>query len=193
TWPVPAGILSKDVLAAVKRDPGYLEKKRLDVIDRGGKKVDASGIDWAAQTAGSFPYMLRQEPGPENALGRVKILFPNPYFVYLHDTPSRELFEKEERAFSSGCMRVERPLELAGLILNDPENWSASAIDQAVQAGATRTVRLARKLPVLIMYWTIDPGPERGIVFKRDPYGRDPRLAQALDAPPGKLVARRRT
>ena len=182
TWTVPPGIIEKDILPAVKRDPGYLEKKKLDVIDRSGKKVDPSSINWSKQTAGNFPYMLRQEPGPDNALGRVKINFPNPYLVYLHDTPSKALFEKEERAFSSGCIRVERPLELAALLLNDPQNWNAGSIGKVIEAGETRTVPLPKPVPVLLMYWTIDPGTEGRVVFKRDPYGRDPRLARALDA-----------
>jgi murein L,D-transpeptidase YcbB/YkuD len=183
TWTVPPGIIAKDVLPAVRKDPGYLAKKKLDVLDRSGRKIDPSTIDWTKQSAASFPYMLRQEPGPDNALGRVKIMFPNPYFVYLHDTPSKSLFEKEERAFSSGCIRVERPLELAELLLNDARTWNAGAIGKVIDAGETRTVRLPKPVPVLLMYWTIDPTPEGRVVFKRDPYSRDPRLAAALDAP----------
>jgi L,D-transpeptidase YcbB len=182
TWTVPPGILANDMLPAIKKDPGYLQRKGLDVVDRDGKTVDPSSIDWAKQSASSFPYMIRQGPGPDNALGRVKILFPNPHLVYLHDTPSKALFEKDARAFSSGCMRVQHPLELAGLLLNDPQTWSAAAIDAVVAAGETKTVRLERSVPVLIVYWTIDPRVEGRTVFKRDPYGRDPVLARALDA-----------
>jgi len=178
TWTVPPGIFAKDILPEVRRDPAYLSRKGLDVIDRGGKKVDPASIDWAKP----FPYMLRQEPGPDNALGRVKIMFPNPYAVYLHDTPSKSLFEQTERAFSSGCIRVENPLELARLLLSEPEAWSARAIEEAVQAGKIRTVRLREKVPVLLIYWTIDPNVEGHTVFKRDPYGRDANLARALDA-----------
>ena len=182
TWTVPPGIIAKDILPGARRDSGYFERKGLDVLDRSGRKVDPATIDWKAQKASSFPYTVRQAAGPDNALGRVKILFPNPYFVYLHDTPHRELFEKDERAFSSGCMRVERPLELAGLVLNDPQSWNARSIGEVLEAGQTRTVGLKQKVPVLIMYWTIDPASEGRTVFKRDPYGRDPRLARALDA-----------
>ena len=182
TWTVPPGILAKDTLPAVKKDPGYLKKKGLDVVDRDGKTVDPSSIDWAKQTASSFPYMFRQGAGPDNALGRVKINFPNPHLVYLHDTPSKALFEKDMRTFSSGCMRVQRPLELAGLLLNDPKTWSAAAMDAVVAAGETKAVKLERQVPVLIVYWTIDPRVEGRTVFKRDPYSRDPKLAAALDA-----------
>ena len=184
TWTVPPGILRHDVLPAVRRDPGYLAKKNLDVLDRSGKPVDPATIDWARASGGNFPYIVRQEPGPDNALGRVKFLFPNPYSVYLHDTPSKSLFEKEERAFSSGCIRVERPLELAALLLDDAEKWNPDAIAKVVAQGETKTVRLRKSVPVLLMYWTIVPGDEGRTVFKRDPYGRDPRLARALDEPP---------
>ncbi|HEY2797804.1 MAG TPA: L,D-transpeptidase family protein, partial [Thermoanaerobaculia bacterium] len=180
TWTVPPGILAKDVIPAARKDPGYLGRKGLDLIDKNGQKVDPARVDWASK---SFPYTVRQEPGPDNSLGRVKIMFPNSYHVYLHDTPSKALFEKESRAFSSGCMRVERPLELVELLLGDPKAWNASAIEAAVATGKTQTVRLKQPVPVLIMYWTIDPTVENRTVFKRDPYGRDPRLAQALDEP----------
>jgi murein L,D-transpeptidase YcbB/YkuD len=184
TWTVPPTILSKDVLPAVRKDPGYLAAKKLDVLDRNGKPVDPSTIDWAQATAKNFPYMLRQGPGPENALGRVKIMFPNPFFVYLHDTPSKSLFEKDERAFSSGCIRVDRPFELVERLLDDPKTWNAETMAKEVAAGTTRTVRLPKPVPVLLMYWTIVPSDDGHTVFKRDPYGRDRRLAQALDGPP---------
>ena len=127
--------------------------------------------------------MLRQEPGPDNALGRVKFMFPNPYSVYLHDTPSKALFEKSERAFSSGCIRVENPLELAELLLDDPARWSRAEIDRVVEEGKTRTVTLARPVPVLLSYWTawVDRG---GVLqFRRDVYGRDAKVRAALDQP----------
>ena len=98
--------------------------------------------------------MLRQQPGPENALGRVKFMFPNPYAVYLHDTPSKALFEKSERAFSSGCIRIENPFELAELVLDDPAKWSRAEIERVVEAGKMRSVTLAKPIPVLLSYWT---------------------------------------
>jgi murein L,D-transpeptidase YcbB/YkuD len=180
TWTVPPGILGKDVLPAMRKDPGYLAAKKLEVLDRNGKPVDPSSIDWSKASVRNFPYMLRQGPGPENALGRVKIMFPNPYFVYLHDTPSKSLFEKDERAFSSGCIRVENPLELAALLLDDPKTWNAESIARVIEAGATRTVRLARPANVFLMYWTIVPSDDGHTAFKRDPYRRDPPLEAAL-------------
>jgi murein L,D-transpeptidase YcbB/YkuD len=170
-------------LPAVRRDPSYLEKRGLRVIDRNGRPVNQANIDFARYTAATFPFMIRQDPGPANALGRVKIMFPNPYLVYLHDTPSQGLFERERRAFSSGCIRTERPLELAELLLANPDRWGRAAIDAAVASGTTRTIRLPKAVPVLMLYWTVDRDDERAIVFKPDPYDRDPKLLKALDRP----------
>jgi murein L,D-transpeptidase YcbB/YkuD len=181
TWTVPPGILGKDILPAARRDPSYLEKRGLQVIDRNGRPVNTASVDFTQYTAATFPFMIRQEPGPTNALGRVKIMFPNPYLVYLHDTPSQTLFASEQRAFSSGCIRTERPLELVELLLASPDRWNRAAIDAAVAAGTTRTIRLPKSVPVLMLYWTVDRDDQGAIVFKPDPYGRDPKLLKALD------------
>src|SRR3974390_3001533 len=123
-----------------------------------------------------MPYMFRQDPGENNALGLVKINFDNPYLVYLHDTPTRSQFEQTDRSFSSGCIRVQNPLELAQILLADPVKWDAAAIQAAVKSGETRSVNLTRKVPVLIVYWTVDEDPDGHTVFKRDVYQRDPKL-----------------
>jgi murein L,D-transpeptidase YcbB/YkuD len=181
TWTVPPGILEKDILPGVKRDRSYLAKKGLKVVDRNGRELDPASVEWSRYTARNFPYYLRQDAGEDNALGRVKIMFPNPHVVYLHDTPSRALFEQDDRAFSSGCIRVERPLELAELLLADPTTWNRKALDEAVAAGTTRTVNLPKDVPVLLAYWTVDQDDTGNTVFKRDIYGRDPPLLRALD------------
>ena len=125
----------------MKRDPGYLaRKRRLHVVDVQGRAGPGDSIDWANVTPRTSPIMLRAGPGPDNALGRVKFMFPNAYSVYLHDTPSQALFEKSERAFSSGCIRVENPLELAALLLEGQEDWDAAAI-AARRRGAARRAR----------------------------------------------------
>ena len=183
TWTVPPGILARDVLPQMQRGENALARKKLKVYDRDGDPVDPSLVRWSDYTAQNFPYILRQDAGEDNALGRVKINFPNPFLVYLHDTPSRSLFDRPDRPFSSGCIRVERPLELAELLLADPAEWNAAAIRAAVDAGTTRTVVLARKVPVLLIYWTADEDPDGHLVFKRDVYKRDARLLRALDGP----------
>jgi murein L,D-transpeptidase YcbB/YkuD len=110
-------------------------------------------------------------------------MFPNPYLVYLHDTPSQALFEEADRAFSSGCVRVERALELAALVLDDPGKWNAGTIDAAVARGQLQNVTLKRKVPVLLTYWTAWVDPEGRTNFRRDLYGQDAKWAAALDAP----------
>jgi murein L,D-transpeptidase YcbB/YkuD len=180
TWTVPPGILDKDILPAVRKDPAYLARRGLEVFDRNGRRIDPASINWARYTGNSFPYFLRQAAGPTNALGRVKIMFPNPYLVYLHDTPSRSLFEKDTRAFSSGCIRVEKPFELVERLLADPA-WDAPALQKAVDSGETRTVRLDRPVRLLLIYWTVDEDDDGRVMFRQDVYDRDPPLARALN------------
>jgi murein L,D-transpeptidase YcbB/YkuD len=180
TWTVPPSILAQDILPAVKRDRSYLQRRNLQVIDRSGRVVDPHGLNWATYHAKNFPYQLRQEPGPTNALGRIKFMFPNPHLVYLHDTPSRELFERPERAFSSGCIRVEKPFELAELLLNDPVNWSRDDLLQAVASNVTQTVFLPTPIPVLLLYWTVDVSQQGIVTFKPDVYERDKAVLAGL-------------
>ena len=182
-WTVPPTILRNDSLPALRRDRSYLDKQRMDVVDRNGRIVDPSTIDWPHVTPKNFPYMLRQRPGPTNSLGRIKFMFPNEHFVFLHDTPSRDLFNRDERAFSSGCIRVEHPFELANLLLQDDPKWTPEALQQAVDSERTQTVSLKRPLPVLILYLTavaFDGG--RDYTFLRDLYDRDAAVLRALNA-----------
>ena len=181
TWTIPPGILAKDTLPAVKRDPGYLARHRIRVIDRNGREVSPGSVDWS-RYSNSIPYQLRQDPGPDNSLGLVKIMFPNPYLVYLHDSPAKSLYDRDERAFSSGCIRVAKPFELTELVLNDPAQWNAESMQAVIATGKTRTVNLAKPVPVLILYWTAQPTPDGQIVFRNDVYGRDAPTLAALDS-----------
>ncbi len=181
TWTVPPGIEARDILPAVKRNRGYLAAKNLRVIDPQGHTVDPARIDWSRYSGRNFPYTFRQDPGPDNALGQIKFMFPNPHFVYLHDTPSKDLFERDVRAFSSGCIRVERPLELAELLLNDPDQWSLEKIRSAVDTQKTQTVTLPAPVPVLLYYWTAQGQVDGSVHFKNDVYRRDPAVLKALD------------
>jgi murein L,D-transpeptidase YcbB/YkuD len=181
TWTVPPGIIENDILPAARRDPESIARKGLKVLDGTGREVPPASVDWSKYRSGYIPYTLRQDPGPSNALGRVKLMFPNPYAVYLHDTPSQALFERTERTFSSGCVRVERALELAQRVLNDPERWSKEAIDSVIASGQIRNVTLKRKVPVLLAYWTAWVDPQGRTNFRRDVYGQDAKWAKALD------------
>lgn len=181
TWTVPPGIIEKDILPAARRDPASITRKGLKVITSSGTVLNPASIDWSRYKSGHIPYTLRQEPGPDNALGRVKFMFPNPYSVYLHDTPSRALFDNESRTTSSGCVRVERPLELARLLLDDAAKWDDAGIQRAIAAGKTQNVTLAKRVPVLLAYWTAWVDDGETVNFRRDVYGRDAKWAEALD------------
>jgi murein L,D-transpeptidase YcbB/YkuD len=183
TWTVPPGIIAADILPAARKDPHAISRKGLRVLDREGHELDPASIDWSQFHSGYIPYTLRQDPGPSNALGRVKFMFPNPYQVYLHDTPSQSLFERADRTFSSGCVRVEHALELAQRLLDDPDHWSQDSIAQVVASGKLQNVTLENRMPVLLAYWTAWVDPQGIVNFRRDVYGQDARWAAALDEP----------
>ena len=183
TWTVPPGILRRDILPKMKADPGYLDKKGYLLLDRDGHAVDQSTVDRSTLSHRNFPYIVRQPAGPDNALGQVKFIFPNSHFVFLHDTNHRELFVHRERAFSSGCIRVENPLELAELVLNDAGRWGPTAIDAALATKKTQTVHLPEPLPVLLLYWTTAVAADGTVSFLKDVYGRDARIVAGLAAP----------
>jgi murein L,D-transpeptidase YcbB/YkuD len=180
TWTVPPSIVG-EVLAEM-RDPDQFARQGYRLLDSGGNEVDVAAVDLLGARASAFPWTLRQDPGPLNPLGRIKFVFPNPHNVYLHDTPRRDLFAREQRLFSHGCIRVENPLELAALILNEPERWSRAALDSTLAGESeTRVIRLAEPLPVLILYWTAAVDADGELHFYRDVYRRDAALLAALD------------
>ncbi len=183
TWTVPYSISTKELLPKIQRDPSYLASRNFDVLTRDGRVIDASKVNWKSLSRRSFPYTLRQGPGPGNALGRVKFMFPNEHAVYLHDTPARSLFDKAERSFSHGCVRVSDPLEFARLVLDDPERWSRAQIDAQIESGELLNVTLEEPLPVFILYWTAHADPDGTVRFARDIYERDAKLLEALDGP----------
>jgi L,D-transpeptidase YcbB len=180
TWTVPPSILAKDILPEARKSAKAISRRGLKVYDQAGRELDPAKIRWKKFRGGSVPYVLRQDAGPHNALGRVKLMFPNSYSVYLHDTPAQDLFEAGDRSLSSGCVRVERALELARLVLNDPAKWSASQIEQAVSSGRTLNVGLPQKLPVLLTYWTAWVDREHRLNFRTDVYRRDPLWSKQL-------------
>jgi murein L,D-transpeptidase YcbB/YkuD len=181
TWTVPPGILSKDILPAVRKDPGYLATKEIDLLDANGKVVDPQTVDWSRYTGRNVPYRFVQRPGPSNALGRVKFIFPNEHFVFLHDTPSKGLFDRTERTFSSGCIRVERPFELAQILLDDPETWNETTFRALLDSEKPRTVFLREPLTVMLLYATVMVDAEGTVSFFKDVYQRDARILEALD------------
>ncbi len=174
TWTVPYSISSTETLSKLKRDPDYLRKHNMVLLDRHGNPVDATAIDWSNYSENHFPFTVRQEPGPKNSLGRVKFLFPNQYAIYLHDTPSKYLFAKEERAFSHGCIRVQNPLDLALFLLSkEDSSWSNEKIDAIIKDGKTTTITLKNKIPIYLLYQTVEINENNEPVFYPDIYSRD--------------------
>ncbi|MDH3491035.1 MAG: L,D-transpeptidase family protein [Gammaproteobacteria bacterium] len=187
SWEVPFSIAVKDKLPLIKGDPGYLARQGYTLLEGWGaseKIIDPLTVDWATITAKNFPFRLRQSPGPHNALGRVKFMFPNEFAVYLHDTPSRELFVRERRPFSSGCIRLQHPIELAELLLAGNSSWNRAAIDRAISTGRETTVRLPHGVPVHLLYWTAWVDADDALQFRDDIYFRDTNVLRLLHAMP---------
>ncbi|WP_223452232.1 MULTISPECIES: murein L,D-transpeptidase [unclassified Pseudomonas] len=177
TWTVPPTILVKDMLPKIQKNPGYLAANRIKPIDREGNLLDPSTVDWSNPRG----VTLRQDAGPDNSLGQVVIRFPNEYAIYLHDTPHRELFAQSRRATSSGCIRVENPLQLVELLFNDPVHWNSAGIQAQLANGKTENIRLPVKVPVLLAYWTVDLSNDGRVMFKPDVYGYDSAVLRGLN------------
>ena len=183
SWTVPPTILREDILPKLRQNPDYLKTKKLKLIDFDGRPIDASALDWRKIKGAGFPYFLRQEAGPDNPLGRVAFMFPNVHSVYLHDTPTRGLFSLAERAFSSGCIRIENPLALAQAVLKDDTHWNQQALQNAIAGGVNQHINLPRKISIMLLYLTAFPGEDGEVQFRRDVYARDAAVLSALDAP----------
>ena len=182
TWTLPPTILKQDTLPKIRKDPDYLRNKNMEVLTFSGEPVDPASIDWSQYPEKPFPYLIRQRPGPKNALGRIKFMFPNKHAVYLHDTPSRDLFDRDTRAFSSGCIRVQHPFEFAELLLDDPA-WTKERLLEVVESRKITKISLKKPITVLLLYWTIDASADGDVVFKPDIYDRDPAIIKALNSP----------
>jgi murein L,D-transpeptidase YcbB/YkuD len=190
TWTPPSSILMGELVPRFRRDPDAVSREGFDVLDRSGRTVDPAAVDWRARP---FPYTLRQRPGANNALGRLRFDLPNPYAVFLHDTPSRGLFTRADRALSHGCIRVAEPLALAATVLADPA-WDQVAIEAAIDADASQTIRLANPLPIYVLYITATADRTGVVRYADDIYRRDGAIVRALDRPYGAVqTAVRRT
>jgi murein L,D-transpeptidase YcbB/YkuD len=175
-WRVPPSIARQEILPRLRREPGYLATQNIKLLRGQGaevREVNPHSVNWSAVTAQNFNYFLRQEPGPDNALGRLKFLFPNAFGVYMHDTPQRTLFARSVRAFSHGCIRLEQPMALAEYVLRGQPSWSREKILATIARGGERYVRLPEALPVHLVYWTAWVS-DRGLLhFRPDIYGYD--------------------
>lgn len=188
-WGVPDTIAKKDILPKQKKDPNFLMNQKIRVFEGWGantREIDPSIIDWNNVTAANLTYRFKQDPGPQNALGRIKFMFPNQFDVYLHDTPSKELFAKARRDFSSGCIRIEKPVELAEYLLRKHPDWPSEKIRSTLSGSdfTTQTVKLPEPVNIHILYWTVWVGKDDRIHFGPDIYDRDTALDAAMQEPP---------
>ena len=183
-WNVPFSIATKDKLPLLQADALAEAQKGFETRPAGiDGFVPVSAIDWKPVTRRSFNYLLRQKPGPQNALGGIKFMMPNPYSVYLHDTPSRELFARQERSFSSGCIRLEEPMALAEWLLGRENHPRAGSVDALMEREETLTINLKEPVPTYLVYFTAFATDAGDIAFRRDIYSRDSALVAALRVP----------
>ena len=188
TWEVPRRLVKEDLLPKIRADPGFLEREGMTLYQRtatGRIPVDPAILTQNASAEDPVADLgIRQAAGARNALGRIKFLFPNNEQVYLHDTPSKQLFERTRRMFSSGCIRVETPLTLARFLMETQPDWTQERMEQIIMDGKTRTVRI-KPVPIQFVYWTAWPDTESGVLhFREDIYQSDQPLARALEQTP---------
>ncbi len=177
SWGVPPSIIANEYLPKLRRDPGYLDRIGFKVVNAKGKVVSSRSVSWASYGS-KVPFGILQPPGGENALGEIKFLFPNTHNIYMHDTPSRNLFEKDERAFSHGCVRVQNPREFASVLLG----WSAEEVASHIGTPQSENVKLAQKIPVHLTYFTAWPDETGKMHYFADIYGRDKTMENARSA-----------
>ncbi|MDD2949490.1 MAG: L,D-transpeptidase family protein [Sulfuricurvum sp.] len=184
-WSVPPTIVREDLVPAARKNISYFKKNNIRIFKNGSNdvknEIDPSSIDWKHINANASPYVFRQDSGDKNALGRIKFIFPNPYDVYIHDTPHKNLFERHERNFSSGCIRIQEPVKLANYLLNREINGSADRnVSALIAANKKKTIPLSKKIRVYINYWTAWVNDEGNAEFRDDLYGYDGELADIL-------------
>lgn len=175
-WGIPRSILVNEYLPKLRENPAYLDERDYEVTDRSGQRIPSAAIDWYA-VGSELPFDVRQRPGPANALGQVKILFPNKHAIYMHDTPARSLFERSHRAYSHGCVRLHRPREMAAAVLGKSTDYVASQI-----AVGHSSEDVNRRIPVYVAYFTAWPNDDGEVHYFADSYGRDAYLLKAIDA-----------
>lgn len=176
SWNVPKSIADTEIIPSIQKDTSFLSRFEMEVLEN-NKPVDPLAIDWVNMDEDMKKrYSFRQKPGDKNALGKIKFLFPNEYDVYLHDTPTGHLFSQAERDFSHGCIRIEEPVKFAEYLLKDQKPWTREKIEKAIKGGKEQIIKLEKKIPVYIVYFTswVD---ENGVPnFREDLYGHDKKL-----------------
>lgn len=177
-WNIPYSITRSEIIPSVRKNPDYINSKNMEVVTQSGQVVDPSSVDWNAK---SFPYMVRQKPGPGNSLGLVKFMFPNKHNVYIHDTNARSLFQYDDRSRSHGCIRIQNPQDFAKILLRDDPEWTMEKINTAMNQSQEQVVKLDRPIPVVLVYLTFWADSKGMAHFRDDIYDRDEAVLQALD------------
>jgi murein L,D-transpeptidase YcbB/YkuD len=175
-WGVPQSIIVNEMLPRLRSDPGYLDRAGYEVFDAKGRRIASSSVNWGAYGS-KVPYGVRQTPSEANALGELKILFPNKHAIYMHDTPQKKLFERDSRAFSHGCIRLQDPRGMAAAVLGKPVDHVIAKL-----AEGHSSEKVSRKIPVYVAYFTAWPTPSGNVEYFADVYDRDSRLKLAIDS-----------
>jgi len=188
TWTVPVSLIKKDIIPQVRKNPAYLAKMKIRILNAKGQEIDPQALDWT--TDGATNYTLRQDPGATNSLGQIRIDMPNKEAVFLHDTPSKRLFAEDMRFYSSGCVRVANVREFAEWLLRDTSRpdgvWDQPRLDAAIGSGARQDVRLTKPIPVAWVYLTGYATPDGTVHFRNDVYALD---VQKHELPPDEPLA----
>ncbi|HLV42334.1 MAG TPA: L,D-transpeptidase family protein [Brumimicrobium sp.] len=183
-WNVPYSIASKEILPHLKRDSSYLKRNRYSLLDRDRNVLSPESIDWKDYKQSNFPYFVRQEPGPTNSLGLVKLIFPNDKSIYIHDTPSKSLFGRDERTFSHGCIRTENPFKLVNDILTSEKHMYLDSIDVLKNRSNETYLILNETFPVTIIYHTAGISDStQQVLFYKDIYKKEDHLYKLFQQP----------
>jgi murein L,D-transpeptidase YcbB/YkuD len=191
-WGVPERNAREDLLPRLRRNPQEVMERGFRVFQFvGGERVevDPRTVDWSQYNAQRFPFVIRQDAGDANALGRIKFIMPNGDDIFMHDTPDRHLFRRPDRAFSSGCIRLSQPAELMSLLLEGTPGWDVARAQRAIDSRVTSAVSLRRPLPTLLRYQTVAVEQGGGVRIRPDIYDLDAAYARAMAAPPRQQVA----
>jgi murein L,D-transpeptidase YcbB/YkuD len=191
SWNVPRSIAVEETIPKIKKEPDYLAKHNMKILkgwSENAEEINPDTIDWASLDDQNFNYRFRQEPGPQNPLGRIKFMFPNEFGVYLHDTPSKRLFAKSVRSFSHGCIRLEKPLDLAEYVFKGSSDWTPEEILAEIETGEEQIVRLPEPVDIHIIYLTAWVDDDGFLHFRDDIYERDARLDESLRENPPRAL-----
>jgi len=180
TWHVPRSITGKEYLPIIRKDPGFLARRNMVMVSSSGKRVNPANIDYTEYTPKNFPFSIKQRPSAGNALGRVKFMFPNKFNIYLHDTPTKHLFNRDTRAFSHGCVRLQKPFDFAYKLLEKQTSNPKGAFNTWLKTGKEQYVNLDKPVPVYLTYRTVYFGDAKKPSFFPDIYGRDKKIFNAL-------------